>query len=336
MTKKLRITSLLLFLLFAEIVNAQNTQIRGFASTYMNTVNGKTNVGFDEQDLFITSQVTNHFSFLGETVFKFTGAMPTDFSVSIERLLMKYNYAGNHSIIIGKHHTPLNYWNDTYHHGRVFFPTISRPLMFDANLIPLHTTGINFQGQNLGSLKFGYDLLIGNGLGASDVLDNDNNKSIAASINFSPIENLRFGISYYTDKIAKGADVHGFSYPINYDVTQNIYSGSLAYFGKNFEFLAESSSVVNHTDTTGSKRTIGAYVYGGVRITPKIVPYLKYENINYEAGEVYFKNNNLNSILGGVRYEVSYLSVVKLEFQHTTTDIGPVTDKLTIQFALGF
>jgi hypothetical protein len=83
-------------------------------------------------------------------------------------------------LLVGKHHTPVNYWNYTYHHGRVFFPTIERPLLFEAEIIPLHTNGISLQGQNLGSAKFGYDVMIGNGLGSSDITDNDNRKSITA------------------------------------------------------------------------------------------------------------------------------------------------------------
>src|SRR5665647_1763752 len=82
------------------VLHAQNTQIRGFADVLATYEKGKTSFGFDEQDLFIT-----------------------------------YNIQGNNNIIIGKIHTPLNYWNDTYHHGRFFFPTIERPLIFGSNII---------------------------------------------------------------------------------------------------------------------------------------------------------------------------------------------------------
>lgn len=336
MALKKLVVFLSLFFYSTGLILAQETQIKGFASTSVNSTNGKSSFGFDEQDLFITSQATSHISFLGETVFKYTPTTPTEFSVSIERILMKYNYYGNHSIIIGKHHTPLNYWNDTYHHGRVFFPTIARPILFDANLLPLHTSGINFQGQNLGDYKFGYDVLIGNGLGASDITDNDNFKSLAFSLHFSPIEKMRIGASFYTDRIAKGADVHGFTTPTKFAIKQNVLTGSLAYFGEKFELLAESSLVNNTSDTTGTKKTLGSYIYGGVRVSPKIIPYLRYDNITYESGEVYFTKNNLNSMLLGIRYEINYLATVKFEYQHIKTETIPNTDKLTIQFALGF
>ncbi|QNP52279.1 hypothetical protein H9L05_00145 [Hymenobacter qilianensis] len=85
---------------------AQRTQIRGFVDTYATYQKGQVNFGLGEQDLFITSEITPRLSFLGETVFKFSLASPTDFAISIERIILKYNYAGNHSFLIGKHHTP--------------------------------------------------------------------------------------------------------------------------------------------------------------------------------------------------------------------------------------
>ena len=102
----------------------QNTHIGGFIDALTTVQNGKVSFGFGEQDLFITSQLNDRFSFLGESVFKFTPSSPTEYSVSIERVVIKYNFAGNNNLLIGKHHTPINYWNDTYHHGRLFFPTI--------------------------------------------------------------------------------------------------------------------------------------------------------------------------------------------------------------------
>src|SRR4051812_39890984 len=172
---------LLLFVLLACIngsVFAQTTTIRGFVD--VNTIVEKSKVSFNlgEQDLFINSELNDRFSFLGETVFKFSLSSPTTFDISIERVVLKYNFAGNNNLLFGKHHTPINYWNDTYHHGRVFFPTIGRPLLFDDVFIPLHTTGLGVQGMNLTDIKFGYDVMVGNGIGSNDFADNDKYKSI--------------------------------------------------------------------------------------------------------------------------------------------------------------
>ena len=204
---------------------SQNTTIKGFADV-LASYDKKTSFGFDEQDLFITSQLNDRFSFLGESVFKYDKSAASNFTVSIERIIVKYNYYGNHNIILGKVHTPINYWNDTYHHGRVFYPTIGRPLLFSAEIIPLHTTGVNFQGHDLGNLKFGYDFMIGNGLGSSPVEDNDKYKSITAAVHLKPIEKMRIGASYYNDVVSKGATVEGKT--INWKVNQQLITGSVA------------------------------------------------------------------------------------------------------------
>ncbi len=314
---------------------AQNTQIKGFAEALMGVQNDKLSFALGEQDLFITSELSDRFSFLGESVFRFTNNTPTKFSVSIERIVIKYNFYGNHNILVGKHHTPINYWNDTYHHGRVLFPTIFRPLLFEANIIPLHTTGVGLQGQNLGDLKFGYDLMVGNGLGSTDVLDNDARKSITAAMHIKPAEGLRFGLSWYNDGIAKGATGHD-GLPTQWAVEQNLFTGSVAYFGNKFEVLAEGTLGMNKTDTTGSQQTLASYIYAGFKIKEKIVPYVRLDNLSFQEGEIFYHNNNTTSIVGGIRYNINYLTAVKMEYQHQHAAKDGDSNRFTMQLAIGF
>ncbi|HEX8334612.1 MAG TPA: hypothetical protein VF622_18450 [Segetibacter sp.] len=334
-----RILKILLLILFIQLSNEvfsqNNTQIRGFvdASTFYS--NKKVSFGLGEQDLFITSDITDRLSFLGETVFKYDPSSGTDFSVSIERIVLKYNYFGNHNVLLGKHHTPINYWNDTYHHGRVFFPTIGRPLMFSTNLFPLHTTGLSLQGLNLGKLRFGYDILVGNGLGSSDIIDNDNNKSITAAVHIKPSNSLRIGLSYYRDVIAKGTKLHSGD-KIGWKVNEHLVTGSIAHFGKKFEFLAESMLGITRTDTTGSQRSLSSYAYAGYKVTEKITPYARFDNLHYQDGEISFHKNNSTAIVIGGRYQLNYLAVIKLEYQHLNTEKEVVTNKISAQFAIGF
>jgi hypothetical protein len=314
---------------------SQNTQIRGFIDALTTVQNSKTSFGFGEQDLFITSELNDRFSFLGESVFKFAPTSPTNFSVSIERVVIKYNIAGNHNLLIGKHHTPLNYWNDTYHHGRVFFPTIYRPLLFDANIIPLHTVGASLQGHDLGKLKFGYDFMIGNGLGSTDVLDNDKMKSVSLAVHIKPVDQLRIGFSYYNDVISKGATVHD-GQITNWKINQHLYTGSIAYFGDKFELLAEGTLGTNHTDTTGTKQTLASYLYTGYKIKEKWVPYVRVDQLHFQEGEIFYHSNNTTSIIGGLRYNINYLTVIKVEYQHQHFKVGGNVNKFTAQVAIGF
>ena len=276
------IAFLLLGLLLGVVPRAaaQRTQIRGFVDVLAYHQNGRVNFGLGEQDLFITSEINERLSFLGETVFKFSVASPTDFNISVERIILKYNYSGNHSVLLGKHHTPINYWNDTYHHGRVFFPTIERPLLFALGIIPLHTTGVSLQGQNLGALRFGYDAMVGNGIGSGDVVDNNPFKSVTLAVHIKPTDGMRLGASFYHDAISKGSTMHnhsGGTIPMALTrINQDIMTGSVSYidsiFSKKFELLVESSMVTNRSDSLGRQRAVATYAYAGLRITDKIIP----------------------------------------------------------------
>jgi len=323
--------------------NAQvsNTQIKGFVDVITSYQKNKSAFTLGEQDLFITSDLSDRLSFLGESVFKYSASSPTLFDVSIERIVLKYNYAGNHNILFGKHHTPINYWNDTYHHGRVFFPTIYRPLMFSTGIIPLHSTGLSMQGLNLGKYRFGYDIMVGNGLGSTDVSDNNIFKSLTAAFHFKPIDGLRIGASYYRDIISSNAlsthQNHGGSVnSLSRTLRQELLSGSISYFKNKWEFLTEASMAFNRTDSTGTAQTSVAYAYAGYRIKDKFIPYVRFDWSEYGKNEIYFKKDNTNSYLVGLRYQINYLAVVKFEYEHVSSKFAGIVDNYTAQFAIGF
>ncbi len=326
----------LVFNCWLQDVSAQQTHIRGFVDAYSSYADDKVSFSLGEEDLFITTDVSDRITFLGESVFKYSASSPTLFDVSIERVVIKYNFKGNHNLLIGKHHTPINYWNDTYHHGRVFFPTVFRPLMFSENIIPLHTTGISFSGHDLGSLKFGYDFMIGNGIGSGDVTDNDKNKSFTIAAHCKPIDKLRIGASYYYDNIAAGSKSHHSGMIIDSHIIQQLISGSVSYFQKKIEFLSEATYAMNKSDSIGTASSFAMYAYAGYRLKEKIVPYVRFDLLNMDSNEIYFGNEDIMQFIGGIRYEINYLAVVKLEYQRTDYMHTGDTDMITAQFALGF
>ena len=340
----LKFISCFSFITVGFFVQAQDTQIRGFVDfgSKYDAQNEQVNFTLGEQDLFITSDISDRVSFLGETVFKFSNLSPTKFDISIERIILKYNIKGNHNILFGKHHTPVNYWNDSYHHGRVLFPTISRPMMFEKGVIPLHTTGLRFQGQNLGKLRLGYDALIGNGVASNDFGDLNQMKSLMLGAHITPIDGFRIGLSYYTDYIPKGAQLHHSSNVSTQNVKQTMYSGSVSYFGNKFELLAESSIAVNQTDSIGAIVSPTAYLYAGYRTKFKLVPYMRVDLLDFSSQEVLFSNQRHRGALLGLRYEINYLAVLKLEYNYTESmsmsDHSTMshTNAINFQFAIGF
>ncbi len=316
------------------------TVIRGFIDigTNYDYEKERLNFQFGEQDLFITSDLSDKISFLGESVLKYSPTSPTKFDISLERAIFKYNYFKNHNFFAGKVHTAINYWNDTYHHGRLFFPTVGRPELFNQNIISLHTTGFGLSGQDLGNLKIGYTIMVGNGLGSTDLADNNAEKCYVFALNFKPIDGLRLGGSVYLDKIDGVVHDHGGGVKQVHNVNQGLYSGSIAYFKKKIEFLAEASSCQNATDSIGVKTTYAAYGYFGFRIKDAFVPYVRYDNVDYQKGEMYFTGVNTEMFTVGLRYEVNYLTTIKLEYQYKkagTTNLI-FTNNFFVQFAIGF
>ncbi|MCB9251999.1 MAG: hypothetical protein H6605_06000 [Flavobacteriales bacterium] len=294
-----------------------------------------------EQDLFITSRVTDKISFLGESVFKYSPNSPTSFNVSMERLIIGYNYKGNHSLLIGKHHTPFSYWNDRYHHGRVFFPTVDRPLLFRQGLIEIHTTGLILQGLNLGKKKYGYQILVGNGIGSNDFSDDNTFKSVTAEVHAKPKRGMKLGLTGYMDKFSSDAkdhhstDAHNDSIPV-FDIFQLSGGAYFTYFRNKYEFLAEAHLVTNDNDSVGMTSNQSFYAYAGYRIKDKIVPYLKYDMVTIDKKELFFKQSIKKIASIGVRYEFSYLAVAKLEYNLITDAKDKSKNGVYFQMALGF
>lgn len=327
------------------------TQVNGFGHlqfTYSKDQAAATYFSIGEHDLFVTSKIKNNISFLGEYVFRFSG---NNYIPSIERSLVKFNYKGNHSLIAGKVHTPVNYWNDVYHHGRLFFPTIDRPQAF-SYIIPLHSLGIQFQGQNLGKVNFGYDVVLGNGISSTDIKQKDVNFSITASAHIKPTDNLRIGVSYYRDYLPNNeSGTHSGHSNVPEHYSGELYKGelffnlscfSLAYFGNKLELLSESSLNTTRTDSLGQANNFSTFLYAGWRIKEKYVPYIFADYLDIAANDLYTYELNVSKFGIGYKHEFSPYICLKtqLEYQYYTheTDIHQVHNNLGIkvQLAYGF
>lgn len=301
-----------------------------------------------EHDLFVQSKITKRFSYLGEFVIRYNAASATKFLPSIERTLVKYAYHNNHSVIFGKIHTPLNYWNDTYHHGRVFFPVISRPFAF-SHFVPLHTLGLQIQGQNISKANFGYDIVIGNGINSTDIFDSNSSPGMAAAFHFKPIDGMRVGASYYFNRMDQnGYGSHsghsmpaGTTYkgPMDFHLT----SLSYAYFGEKFEVLSETSFNVTETDTLGVSNNFSSFLYLGYKIKEKHVPMVMFDFITISKNDLHSAPMEMMKFGLGYRYEFSHLLNVKCMLEYYMQHQHPnaaTTQKnyfaIEMQLAYGF
>lgn len=304
-----------------------------------------------EHDLFVNSAFNDRISFLGEFVVRYSKGTPTTFSASIERARLKFDYYKNHSVIAGKIHTPINYWNDVYHHGRVFFPSIDRPTSF-SYLVPLHNLGLQFQGQNLGKLNFGYDVVIGNGMSASDAFDDNLSPATTVAVHVKPTDNLRIGASYFYDYLTDASvtgvhsghttapsHVHGEKYKGH--LHYHLISQSIAYFGEKHEFLNEFVYNITHTDTLGFANNLSNYTYYGYRIKDKHVPYAILDWVSIAKNDLFTYHYDIMKMWLGYRHEFSETLNVKAQLGYSMNFLNDSHDPINlldfkIQFAYGF
>ena len=176
--------------------------------------------------------------------------------------------------------------------------------------------------------------MIGNGIGSSEIKDNDKYKSVTGALYMQPVNNFKIGVSYYNDVISQGAVLHGDT--TTEKINQQLFTGSVSYFGNRFEVLTEGSIINNNGANTGAAKSYAAYLYAGVRLKDKFIPYVRLDYLTYQSGETFFGNQDTQAFIGGIRYEITYLIVVKLEYQYTDREVSGNSDRLSAQIAIGF
>jgi hypothetical protein len=326
-------------LFFVSILQAgwaqkPRTQFNGFGHTeyFMESTKDHSYSYFTigEHDFFVTSSLTDKISFLGEFVIRFNDKSATGFFPSIERSFIRFNYYKNHHLIVGKIHTPVNYWNDVYHHGRVFFPAVERPVAF-SHLVPLHTLGVQMQGQNLGNSNFGYDLVVGNGIASSDGFSADIAPSLTAAFHFKPKTGMRIGGSYYYNNITgNGRGAHsGHSDPRLTNYTGPVYKGnvkfhllsaSFAYFNNRYEVLNEFAYNLTKTDSLGLAQNATNYLYAGWRINDKSIPFIHIDWMQISDKDLHTYGYKVGRYAIGYRHEFTHQINLKSELEYQSAD----------------
>jgi len=339
MKPSLRPATLLVALtLAARPVQAQETHLRGFVDL---TAGGSSQpgshstFGLGQYDLFVTSRLSDRITFLGESVFEYDKG----FVVDVERIVITFAAKSYFHVAAGKHHTPIGYWNTAYHHGALLQPTIRRPQMFrfedEGGVLPIHTIGVLVSGRDISRLHLGYDVMVGNGIGSTPTADNNRAKSYTAALYSQATSTLRVGASAHFDRIAAGTLNLGET-PMVEDVDLRLLGGYAAYLSPAIEFIAEYQHSSHRTRTTGATRGTDAfYFYGGYRVG-RVVPYLRYDDVQFPATDPYYVTDDFRQGLLGVRYDFAVTTVAKVEVaRRKTASAGSVTE-LTAQIAVGF
>jgi hypothetical protein len=317
------------------------TVIRGF--TDVGYASGGKNVGrnagfgLGQFDLFITSALADRVSFASETVFEFDQAAGS-FVLDVERVIVGYELTEHFRLLGGKMHTPIGYWNNAYHHGQVISPTIERPFLFrfedNGGALPVHTTGVQLSGRDLTAGHVGFDVLLGNGLGNHPTNDSNATPSLTVAVHSQLTPSLRVGLSGFGDRVVAGTPTPRGDFTAN-AMTQLIGGGYLSYFADRLEGIAEVQEVRNESNGVRTQSP-GWYVYGGVRVAPRLVPYAVHDDLRLADTDPYFAPERIRRETLGVRFEQNAAVVLKAELRSTDRRGVPRATDAAVQLAVAF
>ncbi len=164
-------------------------RIRGFGDiAFHGSDEPGTNSAFTlgQLNLFVTSDISEKFKFLGEIVFEggpddiygVPAGETNKFSVDLERYLLQYSQNDYFNLSVGRYHTAIGFYNTAYHHSTWFQTTTGRPLMFEfedrGGILPIHNVGVSATGRiPSGALGLHYIAEVGNGRSSRSPLEQE-------------------------------------------------------------------------------------------------------------------------------------------------------------------
>jgi len=330
-------------------------RMRGFGDItfHGSNQNGSTNsFSLGQLNLFVTSDISEKFKFLGEIVFEsgpdnfynVPGGRRNEFAVDVERYLVQYSYNDYFNLAVGRYHTAIGFYNTAYHHSTWFQTTTGRPLLFQfedsGGILPIHNVGLSASGRiPSGSLGLHYVAEIGNGRASRSPLsdepvqnevDENNRKAFNLALFARPesIRGLQVGFSGYHDKLI----------PLGMPrVDETILAAHAVYMVPKFEWLNEVV-LVRHSPEGTSRvfNTPGFYTQIAKRFG-SYQPYFRYQYINASDQEPIFPDvGRMDGPSVGVRYDASESVALKLQYDYNIARHFSANNALSLQLGFTF
>jgi hypothetical protein len=307
-----------------------------------------------EFDLFLTSQLSEDFSALNETVL--SAGTDNNMGLDIERLLLQYHPNAYFNVDLGRFHTALGYYNTAYHHGTWFQNAVGRPSFLEyedaGGILPIHTVGLSFHGAiPSGKWNLNYFVEIGNGTRFStvsgqnavqQVIANTDTKAVNLALIASPdwLQGTEFGIGTYYDRITPEDP------PVQLpDYDQFIFNAHVAFHNALWEFLLEGYLI----DDTATQGGGGSYYSPAffVQLSRKFglfTPYARFTYYNCSENdplwsEVWNGGANAGIHYGpslGLRYDISTYVALKAQYDYLIDHGLNDASRLTLQAAFTF
>lgn len=301
-----------------------------------------------EIDLFASSKLSEHLSFVGEVVL--SAGTTNEFGVDVERYQLTYKANRYFSASAGRFHTSIGYYNTAYHHGNWFSTAEGRPIMYlfedSGGVLPVHMVGLTFSGEvpHTEALGLHWTAELGNGLASNPAVSapvqnyytDRNYKATNLAFYVKPqfLSGLQAGGSWYHDGINPSQAQN----PLNVaEVRQNIESAYLVYFSSNWEVMTEGVMESNHVSGTRSAfRSPMAYS----QMAHKFGIYKPYVRYQYVRDNM---NDPVNILRGtyygpsvGVRVDMFEFAAFKVQFNHLYQSSQLAGNGLDAQMAFTF
>jgi len=290
-------------------------------------------------DMFMTSALSDKVSVLAEVVFEF--GEDNAAVLDVERVQIKYAPSDLFTISAGRMHTPLGFWNQTFHHGAWFQTTADRPQMYlfedDGGILPVHEIGVEVAGRwspRVATLK--YNLSVVNGRGripdeVTNVQDLADGKAVNVLLGVAPesVRGLELGVNAYFDTIPPGGDL----FPPVGEIKERILGAYLVYRNRGVEVLAEASRVRHRTPEVFD--TWGAYAQGSVK-RGRFTPYYRFDWVKVAEGDPFLSPKNLGLHTVGLRVDAGSWVALKAEYRLARPAGEPDVHAARLQAAFAF
>ena len=330
-------------------------RIRGFgdASLHGDTQKGDTtSFSLGQLDLFVTSDISDKFKFLGEIVFEggpdniygATAGEENTFSVDVERYLLQYSPNDYLNISAGRGHTAIGYYNTAYHHSTWLQTTTGRPFLFEfedrGGILPIHTVGVSASGLlPSGPLGLHYVAEVGNGRASrtplteepvQNEIDDQNHKAFNLALFAKPqrVQGFQTGFSIYRDLLAPENSPR---------IGETILAGHAVLIRPAYEWLNEAL-LDRHAvlGTAAVFNTPGFYTQIS-RQFAAFRPYFRYEYLNAATNEPVFSDVGLRHGPSlGLRFDASESVALKFQYDYTFLRNQPGVNGLTLQAGFTF
>lgn len=337
-----------------ESLGIPKMEIRGFGHVNFSTIDHQSSVigtsspnlatstfTLGNLDLFITSKISEKFTFLSEV--NFEAGLDNTIGVDLERLMVTYDHSDAFKLSIGRFHSGIGYYNTAFHHSAWLQTTLGRPRLFEfedsGGILPVHNVGLSATGL-LPSGKWGlhYIAEFGNGQTShntidqtvQNVIDENNGKSTNLAFYLKPqfLSGFQTGFSWYHDQLT----------PTGLDkLKEDIFAVHAVYVTTNFEFLNEGILLQRHDEVTGTDYHTPAFYTQISRQWGKYRPYFRYQYINAPNHEPVIGDVKLYAgPSAGLRWDASTFLAFKMQYDRISRRAQPATNGLGLQVSFTF